>query len=76
MDQVTVGQNVCIRSGSSAVLSCMAVKNDITTRPITYSWSPTGSGQTITVNMAGTYVCTASNDCGSDTAQSTVSSKS
>ena len=77
MDNVPVGQNVCIRSGSSAVLSCMVVKNNITTSPITYTWSPTGNGQTHSVSMAGTYVCTASNNnCGSDTAQSTVSCKS
>ncbi|MEI6854062.1 MAG: PKD domain-containing protein, partial [Bacteroidota bacterium] len=29
----------------------------------TYSWSPTGSGTSISVTTAGTYYCTASNSC-------------
>ena len=77
MVPVPVGQNVCIRSVSSAILSCMLVKDDITTNPKTYTWSPTGSNSpAIIVNTAGTYMCTVSNNCGNDTAQTTVSSKS
>ena len=77
MVPVPVGQNLCIRSGSSAILSCMLVRDDITLNPKTFTWSPIGSSTpAITVNTAGTYMCTVSNDCGNDTAQSTVSSKS
>ena len=77
MVSVHNGQNVCIRSGNSTTLSCMLVKDDVTTNPKTYTWSPTGSNSpTITVNMTGTYMCTVSNDCGNEIAQSTVSGKS
>ena len=76
MTPVNIGQNVCIRSGASVILSCMLVKDDITTNPRTYTWSPSDSNSSaITVNMTGTYVCTVSNDCDNDTAQSIVSSK-
>ena len=76
MIPVNIGQNVCIRSGASVILSCMLVKDDITTNPRTYTWSPSDSNSSaITVNMTGIYVCTVSNDCGNDTAQSIVSSK-
>ena len=76
MSPVHIGQNVCIRSGTSAILSCMLEIDDITTNPKMYTWSPSGSNSpAITVNTTGTYMCTVSNDCGNDTAQSIVSSK-
>ena len=76
MSPVPVGQDVCIRSGNSTILSCMLVKDDITTNPKMYTWSLFDNNSSIiTVNMDGTYVCTVSNDCGNDTAQSIVSSK-
>ena len=76
MTPVIIGQNVCIRSGALVILSCILVKNDITTNPRTYTWSPfDNNSSAITVNMTGIYVCTVSNDCGNDTAQSIVSSK-
>ena len=54
----------------------MLVKDGITTNPKMYTWSPSGSNSSaITVNMDGTHVCTVSNDCGNDIAQSIVSSK-
>ena len=76
MSPVPVGQNVCISSGTSAILSCMLETNDITTNTKLYTWSSSGNNSpVITINMTGTYVCTVSNDCGNDTAQSIVSSK-
>ena len=76
MSPVNIGQNVCIRSGALVILSCILVKDDITTNPKMYTWSPFDSNSSaITVNMTGTYVCTVSNDCDNDTAQSNVSSK-
>ena len=76
MTPLNIGQNACIRSGASVILSCILVKDDITTNPKMYTWSPSNSNSSaITVNMTGTYMCTVSNDCGNDTAQSIVSSK-
>ena len=50
--------------------------DDITTNPKMYTWSPSGSkSPAITVNTTGTYMCTVSNDCGNDTATTTVTSK-
>ena len=54
----------------------MLVKDDITTNPKMYTWNLSDNNSSvITINMASTCMCSIYNDCGNDTAQSIVLSK-
>ena len=59
------GGNTSFCQGGSATLQVTNVCTGCS-----YTWYPSGSGTTITVNSAGTYYCTSSNSCGGPSSQS------
>ena len=80
---VIIGQSTCIDTSSgsthSVQISCQ-LENEMAARRYTISWSRNGhdlsfSGNIYTTTQVGTYMCKAKNDCGSDTATTTVTSK-
>ena len=78
-----IGQSTCIDTTSGSTddvqISCQ-LENEIAVRPYTISWSRNGkdlsfSGNIYTATQVGIYTCKAENDCGSDNATTTVTSK-
>ena len=78
-----IGQATCIDTSSgstdSVQISCQ-LENEMAASPYTISWSRNGqdlgfSGNILTATQVGTYTCKAENDCGSDNATTTVTSK-
>ena len=59
------GGNTSFCQGGSATLQVTNVCTGCS-----YTWYPSGSGTSITVNSAGTYYCTSSNSCGVPSSQS------
>ena len=83
MNNIRIGQSLCVFSlthslvDNPVTINCTATNN---VRVDSYAWTKdgqpfSGSGGTITVTEIGTYVCTAMNECGTDSATSTIYSK-
>ena len=80
---VIIGQSTCIDTSSGSIdsvqISCQ-LENEMATSPYIISWSRNGqdlnfSGKIYTATQVGTYMCKAENECGNDTATTTVTSE-
>ena len=80
---VIIGQSTCIDTSSGSTDSVQILcqlENEMAASPYTISWYRNGqdlnfNGNIYTATQVGTYTCKAENDCGNDTATTTVTSK-